>query len=456
MRLDRFDKTALIMIAILAAAILIVIARGDRVGAAVVSTQPAADAQRVSVRTPIVFTFAEPMDITSLNGRVESAPPLSGTLRGGGVNVYFVPAEPLKVNTEYQITLRAGGRSVRGRAMSADSVIRFRTRQPRVAYLTPSEGAANLVLHDPLSNQAQRITSEAYGVFDYAISPDGTRAVMSVNRDQGGARDLWLINLDGSGREQLLRCEEQVCQTPSWSADGTRIAFERRALVQRTVGKLPGPSRIWLMNVATKETVPLFDDQQAIASLPNWSPADDRLLVVDSNNSGLTIVDTRSQETVSLQSNLGDPGAWSPSAQQLIYPDIAPFDDRGFTQLLRMDFATNVITTLFPISTSDDSSIAFAPDGAQIAFSRREGGLRSLTGAQVWTARPNGEAARQLTNDAEHSHFRVSFSPDSTLLAAQRFELGEPFAKPEVVLIPAAGGAVKVIAEGASQPVWVP
>jgi Tol biopolymer transport system component len=455
MRLDRFDRTALIAMAALLVAIAVVVVRGDRVGAAVVSMQPAGTA-RVSVRTPIVFTFAEPMDITSLNGRLETAPQLSGTLRGSGVNVFFVPAEPLKVDTDYQITLRAGGRSLRGRAMSADSVLRFRTRQPRVAYLTPSEGAANLVLHDPVSGQSQRITSETYGIFDFAISPDGARAVLSVNRDEGGARDLWLINLDGSGREQLLKCDEQVCQTPSWSADGTRIAFERRTLVQRTIGKLPGPARVWLMDVATKEVAPLFADQQAIASLPNWSPADDRLLVVDSTDSGLAIVDTRSQETVRLQSNLGDPGAWSPSGNQLIYPDITPFDDRGFTQLLRVDFATSVITTVFPISTSDDSSIAFAPDGAQIAFSRRESGLRSLTGAQVWAAQPDGSALRQLTNDAEHSHFRVSFSPDGALLTAQRFELGEPFAKPEIVLIPAAGGSIQIIAEDASQPVWVP
>jgi Tol biopolymer transport system component len=456
MRLDHFDKTALIVMAAVLAAIAVVVVRGDRVGAAVVSTQPAAGAGRVSVRTPIVFTFAEPMDITSLNGRVETTPPLSGTLRGSGVNVFFVAAEPLKIDTDYQITLRAGGRSLRGRAMSADSTLRFRTRSPRVAYLTPSEGAANLVLYDPASNQNQRVTSETFGIFDFAISPDGARAVLSVNRDEGGARDLWLVNLDGSGRELLLKCDEQVCQTPSWSADGSRIAFERRALVQRTIGKLPGPSRIWLMDVATKEVVPLFADQQAIASLPSWSPADDRLLVVDSTDSGLAIVDTRSQETVRLQSNLGDPGAWSPSADQLIYPDITPFDDRGFTQLLRVDFATSVITTVFPISTSDDSSIAFAPDGAQIAFSRRESGLRSLTGAQVWIAQPDGDALRQLTNDAEHSHFRVSFSPDGTLLTAQRFELGEPFAKPEIVLIPAGGGPINIIAEDASQPVWVP
>jgi Tol biopolymer transport system component len=457
MRFDRLDKTALTVIACLLAAIAIVLLRGDRVGAALTGTQPARAAQNVSLRTPIGFMFAEPMDINSLHGLLETTPLISGTLRGNGSSVFFVPTQPLQANADYQITLRAGGRSLRGRLMQTDAVLRFRTRQPQLAYLTPAAGAANLVLHDPVSGQIRRITSEPYGVFDFAISPDGTRAALSVIRDADGARDLWLVSLDGSAaREQLLRCDAQVCQSPAWSADGTRIAFERRALIQRTIGTLPGPARIWLMDVASKETVPLFADTQAIAALPSWSPVDDRLLVVDSRDSGLTIVDTRSQQIVRLPSNLGDPGAWSPDGARVIYPDITPRDDRGFTQLLRVEFATSVITTVFPISTSDDSSIAFAPSGGQIAFSRRQSGPRAQSGAQVWTAHLDGSGLRQLTDDATHSHFRVSYSPDGALLTAQRFALGEPYAKPEIALLSADGGPVRVLAKDASQPVWVP
>lgn len=456
MRFDRLDKTVFAVVAILLAAIAIVALRGDRVGATVTGGTPADGAQRVSVRAPVTFVFSEPMDITTLQSRVDIRPPLSGTLRGAGAVAIFVPAQPLQPDTEYTLVLRAGGKSLRGRLMQKDHSLRFQTRRARIAYLTPSEENSNLVVHDPQTGAMQRITSEPLGVYDYAISPDGARAVVSINRDASGSRDLWLIALDGSSRERLLACDEQVCQTASWSADGTRIAFERRALIQRTIGKLPGPARIWLLDVASKETVPLFADTQRIASLPLWSPVDDRLVFVDSTDSSLSVIDTNTLQPTQLPSNLGDPGAWSPDGSQLIYPDIAPFDDRGFNQLLRVDFARNVITTVFPITTNNDASIAWSPASSEIAFSRQEAGTRGAIGAQIWLANADGTQARKLTQDLSFSNFRLSYSPDGRVLMAQRFELGKPYAKPQVVLVETVTGNERVLAEDASQPSWVP
>jgi Tol biopolymer transport system component len=374
--------------------------------------------------------------------------------------VLFIPSQPLQADTRYQVTLKAGGASLRGRAMLRDHTISFQTRHARIAYLTPSDGASDLYIHDPETGATQRVTSEPYGVHDFAISPDGVRAVISVNRDDSGSRDLWLINLDGSGREQLLRCDEQVCQTAAWSADGTRIAFERRELIERAIGKLPGPARIWLLDVASKQAVRLYDDSQKIGSLPNWSPVDDRLAFVDSTDSAITIIDTSApgdpNSSLQLPSNLGDPGAWSPDGTQLIYPDITPFEDRGYNQVFRADFARSVITTVFPISTVNDAAVAWAPSGDLIAFSRQEAGSRALIGAQVWTSKPDGSIAQKLTNEYEFSHFELSWSPDERWIIAQRFKLAEQYAKPQVWIVSRDGAQQRVIAEDATQPVWVP
>jgi Tol biopolymer transport system component len=446
----------LIIAAALLAAIGFVVLRGDQVGAAISAVTPADGAERVSTRSAIEFEFTEAMDIATLESRFTIEPPISGTLRADGERVTFKPSTPFAAGVRYVATIRAGGQSLRNRAMTHDARTTFTTRQPRVAYLTPSQDVANLVLHDPISGQAQRVTSEQFGVYDFAISPDGARAVVSVNRDAGGERDLWLLDLESGAREQLLKCDGQVCQTASWSSDGARIAFERRPLVQRTIGKLPGPSRVWLLDVASKSAAPLFADNQRLAALPAWSPADGRIAFVDTAESTLTVVDTVSQASIKLPSNLGDPGAWSPDGATLVYPDVAPFDDRGYTQLLKADFATNVITTVFPISTSDDASVTWAPDISQIAFSRRQSGTTNVSGAQVWVAQADGARLRQITSDDARSHFRLSFSPDGALIVAQRFELGTPYAKPEVVVIPVAGGPPRVLAQDASQPVWAP
>lgn len=455
-RLDRLDKTALTVILILAAAIGLIIARGDQIGASVTGTTPLSGSGDVSTRAQISFTFSEPMNVTTLEGRLQTQPPVSGTLRGNGQTVVFVPAQPLLADASYAVTLRAGGESLRGRRVLRDHSVSFQTRRARVAYLTPSEGASNLFLLDPESAAVQRVTSEPYGVYDYAISPDGTRAVISVSRDANGERDLVLVNLDGSERKVLLRCDVEVCQSASWSADGTRIAFERRALIQRAIGKLPGPARIWLMDVNTQQTVPLYADNQRIGSLPMWSPVDDRLAFVDSTDSAVTIIDTVSLEPLQLPSNLGDPGAWSPDGNQLIFPDILPLEDRGYNQMYRVDLARSVITTVFPISTHNDAAVAWAPSGALIAFSRQEAGSRALIGAQIWTAKPDGSSAQRVTSDYEYSHFRLAWSPDERWLVAQRFKLTEQYAKPQVWLSSRDGATQRVLAEDATQPVWVP
>lgn len=454
------DRIALAVIGALIVMIGGVVVRGDRVGATVTVSAPSDGAAAVSTRSAVRLIFSEPMDVRTLEGRIAVRPEISGMLRAAGSAIVWTPVRALGPDTEYTVTMRAGGVSVRGRPMLRDHVLRFRTRRARVAYLAPAQGVADLFLFDPDANEARRVTSEPYGVHDYAIGPDGERVVIAVNRDDGGERDLWLVNLDGSARELLLRCDNQVCQTPSWSADGTRIAFERRELVQRAIGKLPGPARVWLMDVATRESVPLFADSQRIGSLPMWSPTDDRLAFVDMNDSAITVIDTAApadpNSIVQLPSNLGDPGAWSPDGMQLIYPDITPLEDRGYNQVLRADFARDVITTVFPISTVNDAAVAWALSGERIAFSRQEAGSRALIGAQIWTARPDGSDAQQLTRDYAFSHFEISWSPDERRIVAQRFELAQPYAKPQVWLVDVATGDGRALAEDAMQPVWVP
>jgi Tol biopolymer transport system component len=430
--------------------------RGDRIGASVLRTVPQDNGGNVSTRTPLAFTFAEPLDAASFAGKITVEPPLAGVTRVNGTNLIYTPSEPLRANTRYRVIIRSGGRSLRGRVMTQDHSITFTTRRPQLAYLAPSEAPSDLYLADPESGATQRITSEPFGVFHYAISPDGERIVASITRDDSGSADLWLMNIDGSARERLVTCTEEVCQSPAWSADGRRIAFERRKLIQRAIGKLPGPARIWLLDMTSRQTSPLFDDDQHIASLPRWSPVDERLLFYDQTDSALTIVDTFSQKSTQIPSTLGDPGSWSPDGASVIFPDILPLDDRGYSQMLRADLSAGIITTVFPISTHNDAAVAFSISGDQLAFSRQEAGLRSAIGPQIWLARPDGSRLRQLTFDRAFSHFRLAWSPDGRWISAQRFQLVEQYAKAEVYLAPVDGKPGTTLIKDAILPEWVP
>lgn len=59
-----------------------------------------------------------------------------------------------------------------------------------------------------------------------ALSPDGTRAVVSRTNPQDAAKsDLWLINLSNAGSATRLTFGTGASESPIWSPDGKRVVF---------------------------------------------------------------------------------------------------------------------------------------------------------------------------------------------------------------------------------------
>ncbi len=460
MRFDRLDRAVVTALAITLIFVVLLLLRGDQVGVQISRISPADNARDVPLRGRITFAFNENMLTRTLEGNVQLSPIVTGALQWNGSSAAFVPSVSLQPDTAYTFTIQAGASSVRGRALIKDIVVHFRTGHPRLLYLMPATGTPDLFIQDVTGNDlaqpAQRLTSEPFGVWDFAVSPDGRRIVYSARRDAGDTRDLWLMNSNGSGRVRLVACDDQVCQSASWSADSTRIAFERRNLVKGALGKTPGPSRIWIADVNTGNAVPLLEDSQKLGSLPRWAPAGDKLAYFDPTDSVVTILDTVKLERVQLPSVLGDSGTWSPDATQLIYPELQGLDSGSFYQLLRVDLVHNVITTELPISNTNDASAVWSPVGDKIAFTRRSSTVAAGAGAQIWLKPANGTEASALTHDSGYTYGALGFSPDGGWLAALRFNLNEPNARPEVWLLRVDGSDKRLIAANATQPAWLP
>lgn len=453
------DRVALGAMVALAATILFFILRGDQVGVQIVRSTPAHNAANMPTRGLLAFTFSEPMNQQSVAERISITPALSGTLRWNGATAFWAAPNSLQADTAYTVTIAAGATSQRGRLLLRDEVIAFTTGHPRLAYLAPADGASNLVIHDVFMDlPPQPITQEKFRIYDFAISPDGRRIAYSLDREeQNPERDLWIINVDGTGRDLLVRCDLQVCQSPSWAADGTRIAFERRTLVEGAVGRSPGPARIWIVDADTKDAASLSQDSQQIGSLPRFAPVGDKLAYYDQQQGGIRVVDTVVGSVTDLPGLLGDSGTWSPDASQIVYPDLQVIDEGQYSQLLKADLNTSVITTVTPLSSTNDGGAAWSPAGDRIAFGRQVGGAgRSILGPQVWTMAPDGNRAAPLTNEPQFSHGSIDWSPDGQWLALQRFDLLTQQAQPEVWLLRADGSEKRKLAEDAILPAWIP
>lgn len=458
----RLDRAAWAVVAALLMALAAILARGDQLGAQVVAATPAPGSGGVSSRPALSFTFSEAMNPAEIESRLSIEPPVSATLRAVGRAIFVDLAAPLLPDTPYTVTLKAGAKSQHGRVQLRDFSLAFRTRRPQVMYMAPASGVTNLFVSNPDGSSIRQLTSEAFGVFDFAISPNGGKIAYSVTRNAEGIRDIWLMNAEGGGRQRVVTCDEMACQYPVWSADGTRLAFERRTMLTGVVGRTPGAARIWQYEVNTKELAPLSGDNQQLGALPRFAPAGHALAFYDSQASAIAIVDTQTGAQQNLPSLLGDPGDWSPDGGQIIFPDLVSGEMGDYSQLFRADLARGVITPFVPLSSASDISAHWSPLGDAVAFSRQDRaapvpvGSFGPIGPQIWVAQADGTRARQITSEAEFSFGGLAWSPDGAWIAAVRINLLTPDARPEVWLVKADGSAQHCLAQDATLPAWLP
>ena len=74
--------------------------------------------------------------------------------------------------------------------------------------------------------EPRRLTNSSLAEYAPAISPDGKSLVYSTWSDAAGGGHLILANADGSRKRQLTRTIGQYLN-PSWSADGSKVAYVR-------------------------------------------------------------------------------------------------------------------------------------------------------------------------------------------------------------------------------------
>jgi Tol biopolymer transport system component len=141
----------------------------------------------------------------------------------------------------------------------------------QIAFASMRNGLPQIYLINIDGTGLQQVTNQPDGACQPAWSPDGQRlAFISPcrnNRETYPGASLWLINADGSGLDALPTAPGGDFD-PAWSPEGGRIAF---------TSLRDGRPQIYLMN-ADGSQVRNLSNTQAHDSQPTWSPAGNELL----------------------------------------------------------------------------------------------------------------------------------------------------------------------------------
>jgi Tol biopolymer transport system component len=332
---------------------------------------------------------------------------------------------------------------------------------PRVLFLAPdAEGQQQLSVvalgMEGQANEPARLSEEPFGVWDFAVAPDGSRIIYTALDEESGG-DLWIVAPDGRERSLLVACTDAVCTDAAWSPDGHFLAFARRNVTPYS-SPLLSPPRLWLLNLQSGETAQVFGDGQRLGFHPLWSADGRWLSYLAPDRGGVDVYNLEDGRSRHFTSLTGEPGVWHPARPELLITDMWLDGDRYVAHVLLANPESDETIDLSGTGAAvEDGAVSWSPDGTWIAFGRKElDGSGATPGRQIWRMRADGSQAQALTVDASFDHGRPLWSPDGRTLLFRRYPLKGPEIIPSLWLLDPESGDLRQLLQPGDRPLWMP
>lgn len=259
-----------------------------------------------------------------------------------------------------------------------------------------------------LTNGASSVVNQ-----DPAFSPDGSRLAFS-RYEQGKGHSISVINVDGSGLQHILNSPVSLGE-PTWSPDGSKIAFIRGqdTTTQGAAYLASCGSQIYVVDVFTHKDTNLTKGLGGTD--PSWSP--------DGTRIAFSSYRDRNYEIYTMDPNGNDvqrltytdwaeaEPAWSPDGKQIAYA--AHLHQAivacGFIPTGRPSNLGEEMSSIYVMesdganqrnldATAGGIDPAWSPDGTSLAFIVFD----VPYGSQVFVTEVNGRSLAKLTSDSNY------------------------------------------------------
>jgi Tol biopolymer transport system component len=257
------------------------------------------------------------------------------------------------------------------------------------------------------------LTLQLTGVFEAHQHNNTTRLTSSGGKIafvRGGA--IYIMNADGSNQTQLVNTSGDDNTSPSWSPDGSKIAF---------VSRRDGHEQIYVMNVDGSNRTLLTNNVASHSyreSNPSWSPDGSKIAVMYSSNYGDTGIyvmnaDGSNPKLLTNSPLEGGYASWSPDGSKIAFHSfidgssricVINSDGSNQTQLIH-DSIWHVLPS-------------WSPDGSKLAFFSASG-----VDYAIDVVNADGSDLRRLINNLswDDAWWRLcsppSWSPDGSKIA---------------------------------------
>lgn len=218
---------------------------------------------------------------------------------------------------------------------------------------------------------------------------------LAFTKWDGSKHSVWTANLDGTNQKFLL----EYAASPSWSPDGSQLAFYGEQGIDHQPATGSGTNGIWKMNADGSTPLQLVPEGTAHAVA--WSP-DGQIIAFDGARGSpeRRIYFINPDGTPQSFEALGEHPSFSPDGRQIAVKVCRP--ECGLWIENPDDAEPRRLTT-----EGSDGLPAWSPDGKKIAFSRNADG-----NVDIYTINPDGSGLARLTT-ATGNDSVPAWTPDS-------------------------------------------
>ncbi len=244
-------------------------------------------------------------------------------------------------------------------------------------------------------------------------SPDGSWIAFHRRHPENSHWQIFVKNIR-SGEERQLVCGRDNGWSPTWSPDGSLIAYARG----------DRGNDLWAINVETGETRSLKDKYDADDAYPSWSPDGDMIVFArrDHDPRWSNRYNSRNPREIRVLTGVSTDAAdlgvtwltssyaeghytspeWSPGGDRIAYS--ASLSGSAELHIAVMDQAGNALQQLTSEHHDDDPT--WSPDGEWVAFARGSDGARS-----IYVISSSGGEPEQLLGFPENDYWAPSWAP---------------------------------------------